>query len=305
MSVHKPKIALDVLPDDVLTLKDAQFYSLVEDLTSHDVAQILRSQAINSVNTFLLSKNIVESVLLPTSAFDSIRRKVCVKLDLNNNDSYAIHIGIIGQFQYLTELLRKKNAQEAQARPKHRSCSIMHSSSSVAIVPISTPGTNFTATPSSTNNTNINTSVPASIIDHHSKIITAVNKWIIGEGKKVGTNVVKMVEGIDYTVELSSLSERAVIVCKCQARFSLIKSTDETFSLSNLYKHWKSSKKCVVLSSVLADTNQHPPHSSSPQNDSDVDDEDGGSPSSSSPSNAGVQKRTASRTTESTAKRRR
>ena len=130
MSAFKPRVSLDVLPRDSLAIKDDQFYNLVESLTSTDISRILRSQHINSINNFLLCRNVLESILLPTSAFDTLRQDMCVKLDQNNNNNtYVIHVGIVGQIDYLTELFRKKHLQEVKPSPRR------HSSSSA----ISTP----------------------------------------------------------------------------------------------------------------------------------------------------------------------
>ena len=123
MTTFKPRVSLDVLPQKAMTLKGDQFYDLVEQLTSTDISRILNSQCINSINTFLLCKNVLESILLPTSMFDALRRDVCVRLDQNNNNMYVIHVGIIGQIDYLTELFRKKHFEEAKTVPGHRSTS--------------------------------------------------------------------------------------------------------------------------------------------------------------------------------------
>ena len=129
ISTFKPRVSLDVLPRDSLAIKDDQFYNLVESLTSTDLSRILRSQHINSINTFLLCKNILESILLPTAAFDALRQKVCVKLGQNSNNTYVIHIGIVGQIDYLTELFWKKHLQEVQPSARR------HSSSSAISIP--------------------------------------------------------------------------------------------------------------------------------------------------------------------------
>ena len=121
MSTFKPKVSIDVLPQDALMLKDDQFYRLAEELTSTYVAQILKCQFINSINTFLLCKDILSPILLPTSAFDAIRKDVFLKLNQNENSTYIVHIGIAGQIEYLTELFKKKQFQDAKYAPKRQS----------------------------------------------------------------------------------------------------------------------------------------------------------------------------------------
>jgi hypothetical protein len=59
-----------------------------------------------------------------------------VKLDKDNNDnnSYVIHVGIVGQIEYLTELLRKKRMQEAKTTSNRRSTT--NSNATVAATPL-------------------------------------------------------------------------------------------------------------------------------------------------------------------------
>ena len=254
MSVYKPKVSLSELPVDASTLTDAAFYELVQRLTSSDDACILRSQAISSTNTFLPCKDIPESILLPTTAFDDIRRNVCVKLDQNNNDSYVIHIGIHAQIQYLTELFRKNNLDETRSVRQRPSNSTASTLSSVAAVPTSTPISNSTTMSSST--PIVSSCAPSLGVAQHSSMVSSINKWVTGEGKRNRSGTAKLVEGTDFTIEMTPIAGSAVIICKCQTRLVLPKATNEIFSLSNLYKHWKTLKKCDVLSIALGCNSQ-------------------------------------------------
>jgi len=282
MSTFKPNVSLKDLPQDALTFKDDLFYTLVEKLTSSDVSRILKSQRINSINTFLLCKNILASILLPTSAFDTIRRDVCVKLDQNNNNYHVVQIGIVGQFEYLTELFRKKHVEQAKPALKRRLLSTTVSMPNpLSLLSTSTSTYASTATVRSTavnppsTNASVNPPAFCPTIDHRPNIVSSINKWATSQEKDIGSNNVKLVEGTDYTVQFSSLADIAVVVCQCTTRLSLSKSTDNTFCLSNLYKHWKNSKKCNVYTSKLTCA---PPLStpslSSSSNDSVTNDDD-------------------------------
>jgi len=258
MSTFKPKVSIDVLPQDAFILKDDQFYSLVEKLTSSYVARILKCQFINCVNTFLLCKDILAPILLPTSAFDAIRHDVCVKLNQNHKNSYVIHNGIVGQIEYLRELFQKKHSQDAKDTPKRRSS-------------LSTSTTNLTATVTASSIT-INPSPTVSpTVDYRSNIISSIDKWIASQNIMSGSNILHLVEGKDYVLHLSPSADIATVICQCDTRMSIRKSTDDTFFLSNLYKHWKSSKRCKVLTSTLSIHSLPVASSSSPLNDSDMD----------------------------------
>ena len=197
MATFKPRVSLDVLPQDAITLKGDQFYDLVEQLTSTDISRILKSQCINSINTFLLCKNVLESILLPTSMFDALRRDVCVRLDQNNNNMYVIHVGIIDQIDYLTELFRKKHFEEAKTVPGHRS------TSSSTSTPTSTQSVLTVASASLSNSTlsGMNTVAQrSSTFDYRSNIVSSINKWVISEKKASGSSSLKLVEGNELHV---------------------------------------------------------------------------------------------------------
>ncbi len=163
MSTFKPKVSIDVLPQDVLTLKDNQSYSLVETLTSSHVSGILKCQFINSINTFLLCKDVLSPILLPTSTFDAVLQDVYVQLNQNHNNSYVMHIGITGQIEYLTELFQKKYAQGAKDTPKRRSI-------------LSTPAANLTASVATSSTTTNSTSNVSPTVDYRSIVISSIDK---------------------------------------------------------------------------------------------------------------------------------
>ena len=261
--MFKVHVSLDVLPQNALEMRDNQFYSLVEQLTSPEVSQILKSQCINSINTYLLCKKISESILLPTSAFDAIRRDTCVKLDQNNNNAYVVHVGIVGQIDYLTELFRKKHNQEAKSNSKHHPTSNVNSVLDHSL-------------PSVIDSSSINPNAIAqqsSDIDYRSKIISTVNKWLTSQFKSNGLNPISLVEGTNYTLHISPSIDTIIITCQCTTRVSIPKSTDKGFSLSNLYKHWKNAKQCNIYK-LFESSCSSPAYSSSSSNDIFSNDDD-------------------------------
>jgi hypothetical protein len=198
MSAFKPRVSLDVLPRDSLAIKDDQFYNLVESLTSTDISRILRSQHINSINTFLLCKNVLESILLPTSAFDTLRQDMCVQLDQNNNNTYVIHVGIVGQIDYLTELFRKKHLQEVKPSPRRRSSAISTPNQSSSIS-TSTFASTLNSIPVDVNTT----SIRSAIVDYRSSIISSIDKWIASQRESSGSRTLMAVEGANYRLDFS------------------------------------------------------------------------------------------------------
>ena len=143
----------------------------MESLTSTDISRILKIQHINSMNTILLCKNVLESILLPTAVFDALRQEMCVELDQNNNNNtYVIHVSIVGQIDYLTELSRKKHPQEVKPSPTRRS------SYSAISIPNQPSSTSTSAFANSLNSIPIDVNTTASrsaIVDYRSSIIIA------------------------------------------------------------------------------------------------------------------------------------
>lgn len=235
------------------------FFSLVEKLTSSEVAQIVKIQRINSINTFLLCKNIVESILLPAAAFDIIRQTVCVKLDQPNNGAYVIYIGINGHIDYLTELFRKKQINDAETISRRQSISQLVTtldkslfavknsvSTGTTISPVSNDATAAISTPASVVQTG-SSSVTSLIDDSRSKLVRTIDKWAISRRKAMKNDSIQIVDEINYSVRFSSSYDRAIVICQCQTNITLHKGTDGGYPLSNLYKHWRKSKKCDVF----------------------------------------------------------
>lgn len=289
--MYKPHVSTEVLPSDALSVKGQQFYSLVEKLTSSDVSEILKIQCINSINTFLLCKNISQSILLPTTVFDVIRRNTCIKLDLHNNDSYVVHIGIVGQIDYLTELFRKKQLQHAKSSSKGPIISQTTSTPNTILPVVSSPvSTNASAManhlqtspsdPTVANDSNV-VSIRASVNDIRSKIINSIDKWVISQKKSTNSNSIQLVDGINYSLQFSSLSDAITIVCQCHTRISVYKNMDGGFSLSNVYKHWKTSRRCDAISWFHSSRSSVSPVDSSmtDENDDDSGDEESELPS--------------------------
>lgn len=232
------------MPQDVTTLKDDQFYSLIEKLTSPDVARIFKCQFVNSMNTFLLCKNILTPILLPTPTFDAIRRDVCVKLNQNHNHSYVVHVGITGQIEYLTELFQRRHLQEAKNAAKYPLLT------ATAVANASSLCTQLSSATIDIGSSSTATSIVQSDTDHRSNIVSSIDRWITQQQTSSGSSGSRLVEGKDYLLHISSAPDAAVVVCRCKVRIAIAKATDSSFSLSNLYKHWKTSKRCDLLAST-------------------------------------------------------
>jgi hypothetical protein len=115
MTVFKPKVDTSKLPPDAMSCHDEKFYSLVESLSSHIVSNILKSQAINSINTFLHTRDVLEVLHLPAKSLDVLRDEACLLL---HDNTYVVLPGLISSMQYLTELFRQKNIEHVKSISK-------------------------------------------------------------------------------------------------------------------------------------------------------------------------------------------
>ncbi|CAF3925720.1 unnamed protein product [Rotaria sp. Silwood1] len=105
MAINKTNIGTNVLPPDVLSLMDNQFYDLIRELTSSNEAEILKLQHINNVNAFLLTKNPLELLELNSSDVQDIKKRICFELE---NKTFVVKPGIKSNLQYLHDLFCKK-----------------------------------------------------------------------------------------------------------------------------------------------------------------------------------------------------
>ena len=94
-----------VLPHDILTLQYYQFFHVVKNLVGDTVSELLRIQAIQNVQTFMLVPDITAILKLDSAELENIKRQTCFHLD---DGDYVIKVGITGSLKYLRELFAQK-----------------------------------------------------------------------------------------------------------------------------------------------------------------------------------------------------
>ena len=88
-----------------MKFQDDSFYSVVRSLKSSVVANILKCQAINSVDTFLHTRDVVGVLQLRSSVLDAMRSEACYLL---YDNTYMVLTGISSSVEYSIELFRQK-----------------------------------------------------------------------------------------------------------------------------------------------------------------------------------------------------
>ncbi|CAF1210152.1 unnamed protein product [Rotaria sordida] len=231
-----------VVPFDVFTYQDDDFYNLISQIAGPDEAALLKIQGIRTVNAFLRIPNIFDVFNINVKEVNDIKTKTCFILENNN---------YIDQIRKQGELLKNTNR-------KRRT--------------ISNVSSNTTATPNNslqtiTDTIQFSTTTTSTIeaIDHHSFIIQSIDEWCLKHADEVGISDLKLVEGTDYVVTLSS--GFAHIRCGCH-RSARLPKQGRNFQLSNFYRHLKV-RRCSMLKA------KQPMHNinSNPSNNISIDEE--------------------------------
>lgn len=104
-STNKLCIDTSVLPTDILTLKDYDFFRVVKQLTSESIVELIRIQAINNVRVFLAVPNILDVVHINSSELNRVRGETCFQL---KDGTFTVKCGIRVSIQYLRDLFTAK-----------------------------------------------------------------------------------------------------------------------------------------------------------------------------------------------------
>lgn len=104
-----------VLPDDVFSLSNDAFLSMVQKLVGEQIVEILKIQLISSTQSLLRTNNIFEIFNLNCPALSEMRRKTCFQLD---DGSFLVQSGLKNNLNHLLNLLRGKEQQLTSANSK-------------------------------------------------------------------------------------------------------------------------------------------------------------------------------------------
>ena len=95
---------LSMLPDNVLTLRDDEFYKFVQSVVGKPLYDILKIQSINSTQSLLDTDDIFEIFKYDSPDLTEIKSKSCFEVD----GEYVVKVGIKNSSVYLTTLLKTK-----------------------------------------------------------------------------------------------------------------------------------------------------------------------------------------------------
>ncbi|CAF1489022.1 unnamed protein product [Rotaria sp. Silwood1] len=215
MAINKTNIDTNVLPPDVLSLMDNQFYDFIRELTSSNEAEILKLQHINNVNAFLLTKNPLELLELNSSDVQDIRKRICFELE---NKTFVVKPGIKSNLQYLHDLFCKRMDEHVKDIKKK---------------------------------TKLSQATQESATEHPDDIkafiLRSIKRCCSDNQDILKLRDFQLQETEHFTLSLTD-DGKAFIICKCGEKINLYKFRGK-FQLSNFYRHYKASS-CSMLENL-------------------------------------------------------
>lgn len=104
-SINKYWTDISVLPSNILSLQNYDFFKIVENLAGDIVAKLLRIQSIRNVRTFMLVPDILAVFKINSFEIEQVKSRACFRLE---NDGYIVKIGVELSLRYLRDLFATK-----------------------------------------------------------------------------------------------------------------------------------------------------------------------------------------------------
>ena len=226
---------LSILPTNVFSLRGDAFYSLVEELTSDDIEELLRIQKISNPRCFMNTN--------PLAFFDinsddpsvlQLQRRLSFKgIDKNN----IVLAGVRGYIRYLQELFGSLLMKKMNKRNDPNSSS----ATNTLLNQISSPTVQTLAL-----SIDSSTTTDLSTIDHHSFLDKKIQDWWEKNRDQFDVENHMLTEPDDYQIIISDNS--VIIKCCCNKKINIpmIKGRKH-YQLSNFYKHLTQNDQCTAI----------------------------------------------------------
>lgn len=98
-----------VLPDNVLSLVDNDFYQMVEIIAGPAEAKLLEVQGIRGVYSFLNTEDVFDILTLKCSTLINIKKLICLEIDDDDVNTAIIKPGCRSNIRYLHQLLSQRH----------------------------------------------------------------------------------------------------------------------------------------------------------------------------------------------------
>ncbi|CAF4170949.1 unnamed protein product [Rotaria sp. Silwood2] len=245
MAALKRRINTSLLPNDVLSYTDTQFYNVAKQIVGENAVELLEIQGVRSPDSLVLIPDVFAILDIKCAALNSLKEKLCLKSD---DDTYVVKPGIKSLMNYFCELIIKKKEEYVRISSKQRgSTSTVFCITPSSFVTNGIPSTQQQQLSSSTVTTIVQPSstMPMDENYHRNFIVNSINNWCQKYPSKLS-----LTEGVDYHLFLTLSDDRsftAKIKCGCGSKIGLVK-LGKKFQMSNFYKH---------LASLLCTTIAH------------------------------------------------
>jgi hypothetical protein len=228
-------IDLSVVPRDVFSVKSDAFYTLVRELTSEDVEDLLKIQRISTARS-LLNTN-------PLTFFDLETDETLIN-ELQNRLSYKmmdgkrlVLAGINADILYLKKLL-KVYSVKGEKRRVNTATPTNDDRSSSPIQTRKTTSSCVLVVQSEVNRLSMN--------DHRQYLSQQIKTWWEKHRNDYDLENHSLKEPDDYVLIIDRNS--AIIKYSCNRRITLpLPKERKCYQLSNFYKHLMRSDKCTVI----------------------------------------------------------
>ena len=225
-------INISVVPGNALEFKDDDFLCLVLGLTSQDIFDLLKIQAINSILAFLQTPDVLAVLDVDSTALSGLRNQLCFPL---NNNSFVVRAGVRANIEYLGRLFQAKVGDALKRRSIKRT---------VPPVPLQPMMPTTGATPLFTIS-----SAPSlvflSVKEHNSSLNRTLKEWWVKDRREWNLQNEELTEGVDYKLVVSSSPDSASLVCGC-GTVVILHLHRAHYQLSGYHKHLRT-KHCNVI----------------------------------------------------------
>ncbi|CAF3330138.1 unnamed protein product, partial [Rotaria sp. Silwood2] len=117
MAALKRRINTSLLPNDVLSYTDTQFYNVAKQIVGENAVELLEIQGVRSPDSLVLIPDVFAILDIKCAALNSLKEKLCLKSD---DDTYVVKPGIKSLMNYFCELIIKKKEEYVRISSKQR-----------------------------------------------------------------------------------------------------------------------------------------------------------------------------------------
>ena len=220
-----------MLPANLFALRGDAFYTLIKELTSEDVEELLKIQRISTARCFLGTNPLnVFNILSNDPTIVQLQKRLSFPV-LNGGN--IVLAGVEGDVFYLTKLLvafdtnkkRKANAIHVVNNIQHPYRSQLTTTAQTAIPHVTAPLT---------------------ITEHRNYLTQQIESWLEKHRTEYRIENVRFIEPDDYKIAINANS--ASVQCSCYRKINLPLPKDrDHYQLSNFYKHLTQNNQCTAL----------------------------------------------------------